>query len=58
MTPEEEILTIHHSDLAAAYQAGTVDGDTFFFDNLVKDKGDFLQNWIKPLMHSWHKRFV
>ena len=58
MTPEEEILTIHHNDLPSAYQSGTVSDSTFFFDNLVKDKGDFLKNWIKPLSSSWHKRFV
>jgi len=58
MTEDEEIHTIHHNDLQSAYAEGKIKEDTWFFDNLVKDKGDFLKNWIKPLNTSWHKRFL
>lgn len=55
---DEEIFDIHHSEMQAAYQSGKINDETFFFDNLVKDKGQFLTEWIKPLKESWHFRFV
>ncbi len=58
MDDEEEIHTIHHNELPAAYSSGKVTDQTFFFNNLVKTKGDFLKNWIRPLDESWQKRFV
>lgn len=58
MTEDEVIHTIQHGELPAAYESGVVNDDTFFFDNLVKNKGEFLKYWIKPLADSWHKRFV
>ena len=55
---DEEILTISHPELPKAYSEGLVNEETLFFDNLVKTKGEFLKNWIKPLKNSWHKRFI
>ncbi len=55
---DEEIYTIPHAELGTAYAANKINEETFFFDNLVKSKGDFLKNWIKPLKSSWHKRFL
>lgn len=54
----EEIFTLSHNDLSAAYKDNVINEDTLFFDNLVKDKGAFLEEWIKPLKNSWHKRFL
>jgi hypothetical protein len=58
MDEEEDIHTLHHNNLSGAYADGKVFDSTFFFNNLVKTKGDFLTNWIRPLDESWHKRFV
>ena len=55
---DEEIYTIHHNDLAQAYEKGHITDETLFFDNLVKTKGDFLKEWLKPLKDSWHFRFI
>lgn len=55
---DEEVAEVRHADLANLYACGDVDDTTFFFDHLVKDKGDFLKGWTKPLADSWHKRFV
>lgn len=55
---DEEIFTIAHNDLEVAYASNKINDDTLFFDNLVKSKGDFLNEWIKPLKSSWHTRFI
>ena len=58
MTPEEEIFTTHHNELGALHAKGTINDDTFFFDNLVDSKEKFLKQWIKPLKDSWHHKFL
>ncbi|MEM9545301.1 MAG: hypothetical protein AAGA77_04975 [Bacteroidota bacterium] len=55
---DDEIFTIHHTELSNAYQGKQVNDNTLFFDNLVKTKGEFLKGWIKPLKTSWHTRFL
>jgi hypothetical protein len=54
----DEIHTLHHNDLPSAYENGIINDETLFFDNLVKTKGQFLQEWVKPLKESWHFRFI
>lgn len=58
MTMDEEIHTISHDALPSAYASGQITDDTLFFDNLVKNKHDFLKHWIRPLSTSWHHRFT
>ncbi|MEE9438136.1 MAG: hypothetical protein V3V14_03990 [Saprospiraceae bacterium] len=55
---ENEVKTVHHSELAEAYAAGEVNDDTMFFDNLVKTKQAFVDDWLVPLKNSWHYRFT
>lgn len=55
---DEEIDTIPLNELNQAIADNRITQQTFVFDNLVKTKGDFLKQWIKPLEESWHKRFV
>lgn len=55
---DENISTIHHSELPNLYATKDINDYTLFFDNLVKTKGEFLKHWIKPLKDSWHGRFL
>lgn len=52
------IKTIELKDLASAYQAGEITGDTLVFDNLVNTADAFKNQWLKPLKDSWHQRFL
>ena len=54
----ETIKTAQRDEFAALYQAGKINDDTLVFDNLVKNKGEFDAQWLKPLGASWHKRMV
>ena len=54
----DEVHTLPHDKLSESYEAGKINDNTLFFDNLVKTKGDFLTSWIKPLKDSWHTRFL
>lgn len=36
----------------------SIDGETLFFDNTIKDKHQFNTEWIKPIKNSWLKRFL
>jgi hypothetical protein len=55
---DDEVQSVEHATLPKLYASGDVDDETIFFDNLVKDKGQFLQHWTRPLKDSWHYRFV
>ena len=55
---DEEIHLVHKNELRALYDSGEIDDQTLFFDNLVKDKGTFLANWVVPLKQSWHYRML
>lgn len=55
---EKHIKMIAHQDLSDHYNQGKINDDTLFIDNLVKTKGEFLTQWVKPLKESWHHRFV
>ena len=37
---------------------GSLSPDTIVFDNLVKDKSEFLGSWEIPVARSWMSRFV
>jgi len=55
---DDRIYSISKDDFRIQYNTNHIDDETLVFDNLVKTKGDFLENWVKPLGTSWHKRFV
>jgi len=55
---DEEIKEVKQADLPALKASQGINEETLFFDNLVKNKGDFLKFWIKPLKDSWQHRFA
>ena len=55
---DENVHAIYKDEISSAYQAGIINDNTLFFDSLVQTKGEFQQQWLKPLSHSWQKRFV
>ena len=54
----EEVFTVDRLNLSDAYQHGTINDNTFVFNNLVNSKDKFLKSWLIPFKDSWHKRFV
>lgn len=54
----EEVKTVSREEFEALYAAGKINDETLVFDTLVNNKGDFDNNFIKPLHKSWHKRMV
>lgn len=55
---DEEVHRLHRDQIADAYRDQRITDDTLFFDNLVKDKGEFLKRWVTPFGESWLKRFA
>ena len=55
---DDQIFSMQSSDLPLAYKEGRITDDTLFFNNLVKTKAAFLEEWIIPLKDSWHTRFL
>lgn len=55
---DDEVVSVAHHALPDLYRSGAITDETIFFDHLVKEKGEFLTSWTKPLRNSWHKRFV
>lgn len=54
----EMISTIPLSEIGDAVSNGQLFMDTLVFDNLVKNKEEFLKKWVSPLESTWLKRFV
>jgi hypothetical protein len=55
---ENEVFTAKRPELKTLYSEGKVVDDTLFFNALVKNKDEFLSNWLVPLGDSWIKRMV
>jgi hypothetical protein len=55
---DDRVERLHRDQLSEAYRDNIISDDTLFFDNLVKDKGEFLARWVTPFGQSWMKRFV
>jgi len=55
---DDSIKIAPRAEFAQLYQSGKINDDTLVFDTLVKTKKDFVENLIKPLHQSWHKRMV
>lgn len=54
----EEVKSAPRIEFSQLYKTGKINDSTLVFDNLIKTKGDFETNWVKPLGESWHKRMV
>ena len=56
---EDEIVkTAPSNDFKRLFTEGGIKPETLVFDNLITSVGDLKRSWLKPLMKSWHKRFV
>lgn len=55
---DEQVHRLHRDQIAEAYAKQQITDETLFFDNLVKDKGEFLKRWVTPFGDSWLKRFA
>lgn len=55
---DEQVHEIHSNQMKTTFANGGITPDTLFFNNLVKNKGEFLTQWIIPLKESWQYRFV
>jgi hypothetical protein len=55
---DDEVFTVKRAELKSLYQEGKISDETLFFDALVKDKEQFIGNWLVPLGDSWMKRMV
>lgn len=55
---DEVVYDLPSTQMKEAYTSGQINEETLFFNNLVKNKGEFLTSWIIPLRESWHARFV
>ncbi|MEL6863899.1 MAG: hypothetical protein AAFP19_05745 [Bacteroidota bacterium] len=53
-----EVRMASREEFARLYQEGKISDETLVFDNLVKNKGEFEQQWLRPLAESWHARMV
>ncbi len=51
----EELKTYSINGLKDAIASGELTADTPMFNNLVKDKADWEQNWLIPIGQSWLK---
>jgi hypothetical protein len=54
----EDVQSVLLGNINSALQNGDFDENTFFFNNLVKTKEEFLKKWTAPLKESWISRFV
>ena len=55
---EDQVKQIHSSELKNAFQKGIINTETLMFDNLVNNKTDFINDWLKPLNESWYNKFI
>jgi DNA polymerase I-like protein with 3'-5' exonuclease and polymerase domains len=54
----DEVFTAKKSELKTLMEKNEINGQTLFFDSLVKNKAQFISNWLVPLEESWIKRMV
>jgi len=55
---QEEIKLVPAMQMSEWYQNGKINDSTLFFNTLVQDKRQFIENWLVPLKDSWQKRFI
>jgi hypothetical protein len=54
----EAVKSAHKDVFEELYQKGQIGDQTLVFNNLVKTKAEFENNWTVALGESWHKNFV
>ena len=54
----EDIKTVSNIEFKDLAASGDINSETYMFNNLVDNKGTFLENWIIPLNESWHQKFT
>jgi hypothetical protein len=55
---DDEVFTVTAEKLNELYSKEEIGDNTLVFDNLVNNKKDFQDNWLKPIGSSWIKRVV
>lgn len=55
---DDNIFQVHANDLKSLYADQKIDDDTLFFNPLVKNKKEFLEQWLVPFKTSWHYQFL
>jgi len=53
-----EMTSMDLEDLKNNLENGSISLKTLVFDNLIKTKQQFKEEWMKPLEESWHIRFI
>ena len=54
----DKVQFYHLSQIKSLIESGTLNGDSIYFNNLVQNKSELLENWMIPLRESWlGKRF-
>lgn len=54
----ETIKTAYRDEFIRLYKRGTINDNTLVFNNLVRTRADFEQNWKVQLKDTWHARLV
>lgn len=49
----DKVQLIQMTQLNNAYDNGTIDPDTIYFNNTVGNKKDLLEKWLLPVKDSW-----
>ena len=49
---------ISHKEMPKLYEKNVIGDDTLFYDTTLNKKEDWVNQKLKPLGESWHKRFV
>lgn len=55
---DQQVVTLTKDQFAEAYRKGRINDETLVFDHLVNTLEKLQNDWIKPVAHSWHQRFV
>ena len=55
---DQEIKCIKLNDLKDLLNSNSINGETIIFNNLVKTKTDYLNNWETNVENSWLSQFV
>lgn len=55
---EDVVKHIPAAEFKKAVDSGIIKMDTLMFDNLVSNKTDFINDWLKPLQDSWYTKFL
>ncbi|NOT38652.1 MAG: hypothetical protein HOP11_14865 [Saprospiraceae bacterium] len=54
----EEVHVIHLEKISEVLKAGVMNENTLFFNSLVSNKKDFINQWLTPLKDSWINKFL